>query len=92
MGEVGEACSRKLGMVGAILMVCRKLEALSFMGVDGRGGWEVEVCMVEIEVVFGEEVRDLLGEVELLEEEWVDKGFESSGWVGLGGVSVSGED
>ena len=92
MDEVGEACSRKLGMVGAILMLVRKFETFSFMGVDGRGWWEVEVCMVEIEVVFGEEVRVVLGEVELLEEEWVDKGFESSGWVGLGGVSVSGED
>ena len=92
MDEVGEACSRKLGMVGAILMVFRKLETLSFMGVDGWGGWEVEVCMVEIEVVFGEEVRVVLGEVELLEEKWVDKGFECSGSVGLGGVSVSGED
>ena len=52
MDEVGEASSRKLGLVGAVLMVFRKLETLSSMGVDGRGEWVVEVCIVEIRVVW----------------------------------------
>ena len=92
MDEVGETSSRNLGLVGAVRWVRRKPETLSFMEVDGRGVWVVEVCMVEIGVVFGKEVRVVLGEVELLEEELVDKGFESSDWVGLGGEGVSGED
>ena len=92
---VGDALSRRLGLVGAVRWLRRRRVTFSSVGVDGRVVWVVEVCMVEIGVVFGAVVRVVLGAMEdvgLLLEERLDKRLGVTDWVGLDWVGESGED
>ena len=77
MDEVGDALSRRLGLVGAGRWLSRKWETSSTVGMDGA----------VLRVVLG-----AMGDVGLLVEERFDKRLEVSDWVGLDWVGESGED
>ena len=83
MDEVGDALSRRLGLVGAGRWLCRKWVTFSSVGGDGSVLRGVLVAMEDVV---------LLVEEGLLMEEGLDKRLEVSDWVGLDWDGESGED